>query len=619
MAERHTSQREHAAREGLIERAHAWIEQDPDPDTRGELESLIERGALDELRARFDEPLRFGTAGVRGPLGAGPARMNLATVRLVSASLALELRGELPREREPTVVVGRDARHGSERFEAEVAGVLSGAGVRVLRMPRALPTPVLAFAVRELGCCAGVMITASHNPPRENGLKVYTRGGLQIVAPTDERIAARMRTLCSAREMALGDGGERLDERVVDAYLQQIATLAVCRPARPSAPLQPRTLYTPLHGVGARTLLDAFARAGRPAPRVLAAQAEPDPDFYTVARPNPEEPGALAPVLAAARESDAELVLANDPDADRLAVAVPRPRPGPAADARGKARSASDAAPADGCWRSLSGDEIGALLAEHVLRRTPASRRRDALLVNTVASSTLLAEIAHAEGVRYAQTLPGFKWIMRAPAALRAAGGLLFGYEEALGFAVSDAVRDKDGISAALAVAACAEDAVLEGTTLEGRLDALARRFGLHATRQLSIELEGAHARRLAKEAMARLREQPPSQLAGARVDWLEDLLSAPAVEGGAARATRADRQRVPGLPAADVLVLGCGAGARVVVRASGTEPKLKVYMQSVHIVEADLDAARGRADRRLREIERDVRTALGVPSPGAS
>lgn len=599
----------------LLARARAWAEQDPDPDTRAELQSEIERGALDQIASRFGEPLHFGTAGIRGPLGAGPARMNVATVRRVSAALAAELLAQgAPGERHASVVVGRDGRRCSERFAAEVARVLSGGGVRALLMPEPLPTPVLAFAVRELGCSAGVMVTASHNPADQNGLKIYACGGAQIASPFDEAITRRMRAIGDPCEIPLGDGGQPLDARVLEAYLDALAAIDCCRAPRavteppqgvaatlPAAPpLRPRILYTPLHGVGARTLLAAFARIDGASPEVYAPQADPDPDFPTVERPNPEDREALAPLLRAAAAGGYDLALANDPDADRLAAAVP-------------VRSVEGRELQVG-WRVLSGDEIGALLADHVLRR--AGGRAEGLLVATVPSATLLAELAHEADLPFAQTLSGFKWVMRAPRALERDGRLLFGYEEALGYAVSDVVRDKDGISAALALSACAEDAAREGLTLLDRLEGLARRHGLYATRQLSVALEAAHATARARLAMQALRRHPPRELAGEAVDWFEDLLRGDAGCGGArARrrrpGTRADRARVPGLPPADVLVFGCGARTRVVVRASGTEPKLKVYLQRVEPVSGPLAEAELRAGEHLSRLACEMRALI--------
>ncbi len=610
---------EDSDRVALLELARAWIAQDPDPATRRELESEIERGALDRIGSRFGEPLRFGTAGIRGRLGAGPSRMNVATVRRVTAALAGELLAQaLPCTPPPSVVVGRDARRCSESFAVEAARVLSGAGVRVLMLPEALPTPVLAFAVRELCCAAGVMVTASHNPRDENGLKIYTQEGVQIVAPLDEAISQRMRAIADPREIPLGDTGELLDGQVLEAYLDALAAIDCCRPAPARVAAEapgaanpprratggPRILYTPLHGAGARTLLAAFARTGGASPELYAPQAEPDPDFPTVGRPNPQEHEALAPLLRAAAAGGYELALANDPDADRLAAAVPA--------------QAADDPDAQAGWRVLSGDEIGALLADHVLRR--AGSRARGLLVATVPSSTLLAELAHQAGVPFAQTLSGFKWVMRAPAALGRRTRLLFGYEEALGYAVSDVVRDKDGVSAALALSACAEDAAREGMSLLDRLECLARRHGLHATRQLSIVLEGAHAAARAREVMAALRERPPRELAGEAVDWFEDLLHGDAGRAGArcpGPGTRADRARVPGLPPADVLVFGCGAQTRVVVRASGTEAKLKVYLQRVEPVNGALARPQLRAGERLSELTHEMHALIaGTAKP---
>jgi phosphomannomutase len=527
--------------EELRARVERWIAADPDPDAQAELRALVERGARDELEARFAHGLTFGTAGLRGRLGAGPSRMNVATVRAASAGLAGHLLDAVAGAREAGVVIGHDARHGSARFAAEAAGVFSGAGLRTYRLPPLAPTPLTAFAVRRLGCAAGVMVTASHNPPQDNGYKVYLGDGAQISPPADEQIAAAIARAGAPNALPVGDGGEPAD--VAEDYLAAVLGALPAADAR-----ELRIVYTPLHGVGARLCLEAFARAGFAPPHVVAAQAGPDPDFPTVARPNPEEPGTLDLALAEAAEQGADVLLANDPDADRLAVAIRA---------------------ADG-WRRLHGDEIGALLADFLLEHCEDPQR--ALLVTTVASSTLLGRMAEAAGAAYVETLTGFKWMMRAVADAPGQR-LLLAYEEALGYAVSDVVRDKDGISAALVMAQLAAAEKRAGRTLQDRLEAIAAQFGAHATDQLTLEIEGVDGPERMRRITDRLRTAPPATLLGRPVELVEDL----AAEGGRA-----------GLPRADVLILRA-RGARVVVRPSGTEPKLKCYLE---VVAGDLPAA---------------------------
>ena len=528
---------EASATDTLRRSVERWIAEDPDPEAQAELRALVDRGDWAELTDRFEGELRFGTAGLRGALAAGPARMNVATVRRASAGVARYLLDEVEGAAETGVVIGHDARHGSARFAQETAAVLSGAGLRTLRLPPLAPTPLLAFAVRHLGCAAGVMITASHNPPQDNGYKVYLGDGAQIAPPADEGIAARIARSGSPSDLPLGDGGEQLTDDVAEAYLEAILAALPDSGARDL-----RIVYTPLHGVGASLCLEAFARAGFAAPHVVAAQAEPDPDFPTVKLPNPEEPGTLDMALAEAQAEDADVLLVNDPDADRLAVATPGP----------------------GGWRRLHGDEVGALLASFLLEHCPDPRQ--ALLVTTVASSTLLGRMAADAGAAYAETLTGFKWIMRALAE-HPGRTLLLGYEEALGYAVSDVVRDKDGISAGLVLAQLAAAEKAAGRALADRLDDLAQRFGAHVTGQLSLEGDTGRV-------VDRLRAAPPRSLLGRPLEYVDD------VAGGVRRHAGGHEEPLE-LPRADVLVLHA-PGVRVVVRPSGTEPKLKIYLEVV-------------------------------------
>ena len=532
----------------LLEEARAWLAQDPDPDTRAELSALIDADDLPALRERFGSRLEFGTAGLRGELGAGPNRMNRVTVMRAAAGLAAVLG---PGKH---VVIGYDARHKSDVFARDTAAVLTGAGVHASLLPRPLPTPVLAFAVRHLGADAGVTVTASHNPPRDNGYKVYWGDGSQIVPPIDAEISAAIDAVGRVDELPLGGPGTltELDDSIVGDYIAALTAL----PLGDAREL--RVAYTPLHGVGADTLTRAFLAAGFDAPIAVEEQRDPDPGFPTVAFPNPEEPGAMDLAAALAAKIGADLVLANDPDADRCAVGVPLP---------------------DGGVRMLTGDEVGGLLAEHVIAHTSGDR----MVATTIVSSSLLAKIAQAHGVRYGETLTGFKWI------IKAGPGLVFGYEEAIGYSVgSDAglpVRDKDGIGAALTVAAIAAAAKRDGRTLLDLLDDQARRYGLHATTQLSFRVADLS---LIADAMARLRAEPPASLGGLTVTAADDL-------------TRGDG----GLPPTDGLRYRLAGGARVVVRPSGTEPKLKCYLEVVVPVTTTPADARALAAERLEEIGR--------------
>ncbi|PSK96545.1 phosphomannomutase [Murinocardiopsis flavida] len=547
--------------ETLRAQARAWLAQDPDPVTRAELQALLDSGDPAELAERFGSRLRFGTAGLRGALGAGPNRMNRVTVMRAAAGVARWLGGGR------TVVVGYDARHRSADFARDTATVLDGAGLRALLLPRPLPTPVLAFTVRALAADAGIMVTASHNPPEDNGYKVYVGGsgpdaGSQIVAPADTEISAAIDSTGPVDSLPLGGAPEVLGEDAVDAYLAAVTALPL------GAARDVSVTYTPLHGVGAATLLAAFERAGFPAPVPVAEQVEPDPDFPTVAFPNPEEPGAMDLAMAAGERNGSDLVLANDPDADRLAVAVPG-------------------------HGLLTGDDVGGLLAEHVLRHTSDPGR---LVATTIVSAGLLPEIAAAYGVRSAETLTGFKWLVRAGGA---AHPNVFCYEEALGYCLGGdhgrPVADKDGIGAALALASIAADAKAGGRTLLDLLDDQARRFGLHVTRPLSLRVRDIA---VIDAAMVRLRGSAPSGIGPFRVEAVDDFA-----------------QGLGGLPPTDAVRyrLGGPAAGRVVLRPSGTEPKLKAYLEVVVPPAADPAAARLKCDALMGELREGVAALIGA------
>jgi phosphomannomutase len=500
-------------------------------------------------------------------------RMNRASVRAACAGLARYLLERAAPGRAPAVVIGCDARHGSTAFADEAARVTSGAGLRVLRLPAQLPTPLLAFAVRHLHAAAGVMITASHNPASDNGLKVYLADGAQPVPPADAQIAAARDQVERLSQVELGDGGEPIGAEVVEAYLEAIIA------ALPhSSERELRIVYTPLHGVGAETMLAAFARAGFSPPAVVAAQSVPDADFPTLERPNPEEPHALDLALRLAAARDCDLVLANDPDGDRLAVAIPD---------------------GHGSWRRLSGDEVGALLGEWLLEH--AEHPEHCLLLSTIVSSSLLELIAQEHGATFTLTLTGFKWLMDAAARRPPQLRFLFAYEEALGYAVNEVVRDKDGISAALVMAAIAAEARAAGATIGERLDALARRHGLHATRQLAFELAGEGGHEQIGRVMSLLRQSPPATIGASPVGEVVDLLSPPESRGSST---------LTSLPPADVVVLTAADGLRVVARPSGTEPKLKVYLQLVQPLARGehVAGARRAAETRLDHCEADLR-----------
>lgn len=541
----------------LLVSARAWIAEDPDEQTRAELEQVVaavEAGGDDaDLADRFAGTLEFGTAGLRGALGAGPNRMNRVVVTRAAAGLAAYLRDTGARG---PVVIGYDARRNSDVFARDTAEVMTGAGFPALVMPRPLPTPLLAFAIRELGCAAGVMVTASHNPPQDNGYKVYLGDGSQIVPPADSGIAERIAAVGALADVPRGHPGKVLDETIVDRYLDTVAELAG------DGPRDLDIVYTPLHGVGGTSVVQVLETAGFAAPRVVAEQEQPDGTFPTVAFPNPEEPGAMDLAMALAEKHGADLVVANDPDADRCAAAVPTPQG----------------------WRMLRGDEVGALLAHAKL-----AAGAEGVLATTIVSSSMLGAMARAAGRPYVETLTGFKWIGRVE-------GLAYGYEEALGYCVDpEHVKDKDGVSALLLLCELAAGAKAEGRTLLDVLDDLALAHGLHATDQLSVRVTDLS---LIADAMERLRTRPPASLGGLAVERVDDL-----AQGSA------------DLPPTDGLRFALAEGARVVVRPSGTEPKIKCYLEVVVPVnpEDGVDAARIAAAGRLDAIRVDVQAAAGI------
>lgn len=553
----------------LRERAQRWLDDDPDPASRAELQGVLDRlpASAPELADRFAGPLAFGTAGLRGPLRAGPNGMNLAVVTQAAAGLVAWLTahgGTGP------LVIGYDARTGSRAFAERTAQVATGAGRPALLLPRPLPTPVLAHAVRQHGAVAGVMVTASHNPPQDNGYKVYLGAqlggelgaGAQIAPPADAEIESAIRAVGPLAAVPLGPPGQLLDDTLVASYVRQ-AVAVIAR----GGPRDLKVAYTPLHGVGAAVLTEAFTHAGFPTPQLVPDQAEPDPTFPTVAFPNPEEPGAVDRLTAVADATGADLAIANDPDADRCAVVIREP-----------ADSTADRdAPR---WRMLRGDEVGALLADHLMRRGRAG-----LYATTIVSSALLRAMCTARNLPYDETLTGFKWIVRA------GGGstpLVFGYEEALGYCVApDHVRDKDGITAALTIAELAAGLKAEGRGLADRLDELAAEFGVHHTDQLSVRVDDLQ---VITDAMARIRAATPSTLLGESLIESRDLL-----------------------PAADVVILR-SAAARVVIRPSGTEPKLKAYLEVVQpVVAGDIATARRRAAAAVATLRGEIAASLGV------
>ena len=550
--------------EERLAQARAWLRQDPDPQTRDELAGIVTRAAsgdeaaLAELDDRFGSRLAFGTAGLRGALGAGSNRMNRVLVSQAAAGFAAYLR-ERAAGATPTVVIGYDGRRNSRVFAQDSAELFAGAGLRAILLPRLLPTPVLAFAVRHLGADAGVMVTASHNPPDDNGYKVYLGGadaGSQIVAPADAEIAAHIQRVADSgdvRALPRSTAYETAGEDLVRAY---VAATAAVAPA-PAGARRLRWVYTAMHGVGWETVARILDAAGYPRPIVVDEQLHPDATFRTVSFPNPEEPGAMDLAFATARRAKADFILANDPDADRLAVAIP------------------DETAADG-WRRLTGNEVGLLLGARAARA--ADGTPGASLACSLVSSPGLGAIAAHHGLDFHETLTGFKWISRAP-------GIVFGFEEALGYLVNpETVRDKDGISAAVAVLGLAAEAQERGLTLAALVREVGDTYGHFASAQVSVRVADLS---LIGSVMLSLRSLPPTQIAGRSIASAEDLL-----------------QSAPGQPSGDVLRYRLSDGSRVIVRPSGTEPKLKVY------IDATGDSAEAAATA-VAELEAGVRVRL--------
>ena len=511
----------------LLTEVRAWIADDPDPVTAAQLTALIESGDEITLRKYFSGFLQFGTAGLRGPLGPGPSCMNQAVVGRTAAGIVQYMKARSL----TSVVIGRDARHGSNVFEELSAQIFAGAGFKVFVLPRPLPTPVLAFAVNELGADLGIMVTASHNPGSDNGYKVYLGGtvdgvnyrGSQIISPADKEISAEIEKIESLSSIPRAHTWEILNEDIVEKYVDRTKVLA-------PRPGDLKIVYTAMHGVGTKTLQRVFHRAGFPSLILVAAQAQPDPDFPTLAFPNPEEVGALDLAFETAQTFDADLVIANDPDADRCSIAV-------------KDRDAT--------WRALRGDEIGAILGESIARNT-----KSGTLANSIVSSSILSKIAAHHGLDFQETLTGFKYIAKIP-------HLAFGYEEAIGFCVdATTVNDKDGISAALSIAQITTDLHGQGKTLLDFLDEIWAVYGFHATEQISIHVADISSIAV---IMSKLRAHPLSEISGFKVLSSDDLSKPRSA-----------------LPPTDGLRFVLENNIRIIIRPSGTEPKIKCYVEIV-------------------------------------
>ena len=547
-----------------------WLAQDPDQVTRDQLTQLVADAnanevALRELEDAFSAPLEFGTAGLRGPLGPGPNRMNRVTVLQAAAGLAkyLVANGEIGQP----IVIGFDARYNSDVFANDTAQVMAGAGLKPIIFSHVVPTPVLAYSISQLSACAGVMVTASHNPAQDNGYKVYLSDGRQIVSPVDTKISKQIRSVVDVRKINLATEIEILSEIITKSYVEAVTHLITSGPTTSAQRREIKSVYTAMHGVGWQTLKEVFLAAEISEPIAVTEQRDPDPAFPTVAFPNPEEKGALDLALALATQSGADVVIANDPDADRLAIALPT---------------------IDNNWLALRGDQIGCLLAWWIIARSSDQKQRGTF-ANSIVSSMLLEQIAKHAGLNYEATLTGFKWVSRVP-------NLLFGYEEALGYCVDPQnVKDKDGISAAAMFLEMMAFLAHSNKTPWDILDELALSHGHHATDQIVVRVtEVAQV----GVVMSGLRNSPPKLLGGMAVSRIDDL-----------------EMGLGNLPATDAVVIqlagnGEVENARVIIRPSGTEPKIKCYLEVV-VRNSNLLLARQISDNALRVLAKDAAPLL--------
>ncbi len=588
-------------REELLRTAERWMAEDPDPRTVEELRALLARPDLDatDLADRFAATLEFGTAGLRGVIGAGPNRMNRAVVARATWGVAQELLASVPKAAERGVVVGGDARRMSRELSEDTAAILAAAGIRVVLFREPVPTPLVGFMVKRSGAAAGVVVTASHNPPEYNGYKVYWENAAQIVPPTDARIAAAIERAPAAKEVPRSSLEEMQAKGLVSdapasaarAYLDAVRALAV-HPGEGDRSI--RIVYTPMHGVGDALVRSAMSEAGFANVTSVPEQQKPDGTFPTVAFPNPEEKGAMDLSFALAKKTGAHLVLANDPDADRLAVAVPE---------------ASPARDGTAGWLQLTGNQVGVLLGHYLLTEKPATGPR--AVIASIVSSPLLGRIAASLGVRYEETLTGFKWIANRAMELEREGfEFVFGYEEALGYCVGSAVRDKDGISAAVLAAEVTAVLRARGRSLQQELEAIARRWGVFTSTQVNVTHKGAAGLAAIRQMMERLRASTPARIGG------DDVLAVSDYETRVRKDLKTGATTPLTLPRSNVLTFELASGSRVIARPSGTEPKAKFYFDvREEVAQGEpVSAALGRAQAAMKRIA-DAFSALASPS----